>query len=179
MMFDENKWERVEETDPNRCQAMGKNFQCPFKAIEGNKFCPRHAGLGVALAARRASDMFRLDTYQARVAEFASHDELKNLRGEIGILRMTLEEIINQTGGDRKQLLCYSGKISDMIMKISVLIKTCHRLDTQLGMMLDRDKVMLIAQKIVEIVSEAVPDQSILDKMGEKLVETILEISKQ
>jgi hypothetical protein len=46
-------------------------------------------------------------------------------------------------------------------------------------MMLDRDKVMLIAQKIVEIVSEAVPDQSILDKMGERLVETILEISQQ
>src|SRR6516164_9842431 len=172
MMFDEDKWQRCEATDPNRCQGMGAQGQCPYKAIEGNKFCPRHAGTSAAASARRASDMFRLNTYQARVEEFASHDELKNLRGEIGILRMTLEEIINQTAGDRKQLLCYSGKISDMIMKISVLIKTCHRLDTQLGMMLDRDKVMLIAQKIVEIVSEAVPDQSILDKMGEKLVET-------
>jgi hypothetical protein len=173
------EWERCESNDPRRCQASGQYGQCPYKSVPEQKYCPRHMSQTENLAAKKAANQYRLQQYQERVAEFATSDELKNLRGEIGILRMMLEQTINICGDDKSKLMCYSGRISDMVTRISALIKTCHHLDVKMGMMLDRDKVMLIGQAIVELVAEVVPDQSILDDLGEKLVSKILEIAGQ
>lgn len=175
--MDENEWERCSPNDPHRCQASGERGQCPYKAKEGSKFCPRHSSTADTLAARQAANMYRLTKYQDRVTEFATHDELKNLRGEIGILRMALEEIINSCGGDQSLLIAYSGKIADMVIKIRTLLVSCQKLDTQLGNVLDRDKVLLIAQAFIELAAEYVPNPEHLDLLGQKMLERIMEIS--
>lgn len=179
MPHDGREWERCPPDDPNRCQASGLNGQCPYKAKPGLTTCIRHSSMADTLAARKAANMYRLNQYQQRVEEFTTNDEVKNLRAEIGILRMTLENYITQCGGDHMQLLAYSGKIADTAMKISVLIKTCQKLEIELGSMLDRDKVMLVGQKIVEIISEYFPkdQQDKLDMIGEQIVTAIINIS--
>ena len=170
-------WERCAPNDPSRCQSSGHGGQCTYKSVPGQSYCPRHMASTEYLAAKKAANQYRLQQYQERMVEFATNSELKNLRAEIGILRITLEETINLCGSDKNKLLCYAGKISDLVMKISLLVKTCQRLDVQMGSMLDRDKVMLIGQKIVEIVSEIVPDPEVLDELGGKLVAAIVEIA--
>lgn len=170
-------WQRCAPNDPNRCQKSGIGGQCPYLAKPGTDACQRHSGPAEMLAAQAAANMYRFEQYQQRVTEFAGHDQLKNLRGEIGILRMVLENIINQCGGDMTTLIAFSGKISDMLIKIRTLVMSCQKLDIQLGVMLDRDKVMLIGQRIVEILAAHVPNPEVLDVIGEEIVSAIMEIS--
>jgi len=175
--MDGKEWERCAPHDPNRCQSSGQGGQCPYKAKEGSKYCSRHSSNTDTLQARAAANMYRLTKYQDRVSEFATHDELKNLRGEIGILRMSLEEIINSCNGDQAMLIAYSGKIADMVVKIRTLLLSCQKLDVQLGNVLDRDKVILIAQAFIELAAEFVPNPEHLDVLGQKMLQRIMEIS--
>ena len=179
MPHDEREWERCPPDDPNRCQASGFKGQCPYKAKPGLTTCIRHSSMSDTLAARKAANMYRLNQYQQRVEEFTTNDEVKNLRAEIGILRMTMENYIVQCQGNNNDLIAYSGKIADTAMKIGVLIKICQKLEIELGSMLDRDKVMLVGQRIVEIISEYFPpeQQDKLDIVAEQIVTSILSIS--
>lgn len=172
------EWERIAEpNDPKRCQASGAHGQCRYIAKEGGQYCPRHSATTDQLAAKRAANAYKLQQYQERMTDFTTNSEIKNLRAEIGILRMLLEGMINQCHGDNIKLASYAGKIGDLIVKVQKLVQACQRLDIQTGMLLDRDKVMIIGQKIVEILGEHVPDPGILDLVGEKIVQTIMEVS--
>jgi len=172
-----DEWVRCEPNDPKRCQASGQHGQCPYKAKEGSTRCIRHDSLGSKLAAQKAADMYKLGTYQQRTAEFTTSSEIKNLRAELGILRMTLEKVILSCKTDM-ELTAYSGKISDMAVKIQALLKTCHRLEKDMGMMLDRDTMILIGQRIVDIISKRVDDPAILDALNEEIVHAILSIAE-
>ena len=176
-MADENNFKRCEPNDPKRCQASGQMGQCPYLSVEGVKYCPRHNASARTISAKRASDMYSLGKYQEIVEGFAVHDEIKNLRAEIGILRMTLQAIINQCGGESKQLVAYSGKIADMSMKLKDLLRTCHQIDKDMGLLLDRDKVMLIGQKIVDLISLYVTDPAVVDTLSNQIANVILEVS--
>src|SRR4051812_44358846 len=96
----DNKFERCEETDPNRCQGLiqkGTNGgQCYYKAVPGSQFCLMHGGGKQADENKRAGlKNYRLQQYGERVGDFANNPEIKNIREEIGILRMTLETLLN------------------------------------------------------------------------------------
>ncbi len=175
-MADGNEWERCAPDDPNRCQASGALGQCRYKAKTDSKYCPRHAAGTDKLAAQAAANQFKLGQYQARMQDFTTNDQLKNLRGEIGILRMTLENTISICKTPI-EMVSYAGKIGDLVMKITTVVKTCQLMEVKMGLMLDRDKIMMIGQRIVEIVGEVLPDVEILDTMGEKIVAAILEIA--
>ncbi len=174
----EDKWERCEPNDPNRCQATDATGQCRYKAKEGLKFCIRHSSFSDKMQAKKAAEQYRLTQYQERFTDFTTNSEIKNLRGEIGILRMTLEQVLVNCKTPT-ELLAYTGKISDLVVKIQKLVQACQRIETQMGMMMDRDKIMIIGAKIVELVSEAVPDKEKLDELGERIVNVILEVSQQ
>jgi len=175
-MAGSNEWERCLPDDPNRCQASGQLGQCRYKAKEGMKYCPRHAASSDKLAAQAAANQFKLGQYQARMTEFTTNDQLKNLRGEIGILRMTLENTV-AICKTPIEMVSYAGKIGDLVMKVTAVVKTCQLMEVKMGLMLDRDKIMLIGQRIVEIVGEVLPDAEILDTMGEKIVAAILDVA--
>jgi hypothetical protein len=153
----QNKFERCEPDDPNRCQASGKQGQCPYKAeqkVDGTYFshCIRHN------ASRRREDEnkrmrnFRLGLFQQRMEEFADNDQVKSLREEIGITRLLLEEII-RTCQDSTQLVMASNKIADLVLKIEKLVTSCHRLEKSSGMLLDKATIQRLADSIINIIS--------------------------
>ncbi len=174
-----DEWERCEPNDPNRCQGNDRTGQCRYKARPNNKYCPRHAATSDQLAAKRAADRYNLQLYQERFSHFTIDSEVKNLRAEIGVLRLLLENVFKSCNNDDSKLLAYSGKIGDLVIKIRALVLSCQSLEKQMGLMLDRDKVILIGQRIVEIVAEAVPNQAVLDDIGERIVGAIMQISQE
>lgn len=171
----DNKFERVtEEFDPNRCQGSTTRGPCPYKATVDNRFCPMHsAGPTAHLARKEAQRNFRLNTWQARVNEFADSTEVKSLREEVGIMRLLLENTMNRykTPDD---LYAGTGKIADIIGRLEKLVGTCHRLELANEMLLDRHTVLKIASTIVEIVGEYISDEKVLDLIGEKIVTSIV-----
>jgi hypothetical protein len=116
--------------------------------------------------------LYRLAKWQGRINEIADHEGVKSLREEIGILRMMLEETMGRCQ-DQTDLLLYSSKISDLVMKIEKVVSSCHRLEASTGMLLDKAAALHLASVMVEIISEYVNDDSAIDSIAGKIVQAI------
>lgn len=160
----------TDEFDPERCQGMLRSRgahvgQCTFKAIPGTQHCHYHRTTGsVGVERRKELNNYRLEKWRERVGELANNDALKNLNEEIGILRITLESILNRCS-DASELELNANKIGDLILKIEKLVTSCQRLEQQTGHMLGKSQVITLAGRLSEIVekviSENVKDQDL------------------
>lgn len=168
------------EVEPNhefRCQAVGSGGegQCRYMSFQGlanlneappNNIdkCPKHSNL--AHLERRAVHDLRLTKWQARLDKFAESDKVKSLRGEIGVLRILLEETVDQCTS-AKELTMNAGKISDLVVKIEKLVASCHRLETNLSMVLDRNEILKIANNIVIVINNHVKDPIVIENIAQ------------
>lgn len=173
----EVKFERAEgEFDPDRCQALGGVGQCPFKRVPPSLYCSRHSGAtDKTLQQEENIKGYRLAKWQARTKDFVDDGEIKSLRAEIGIARMTLETIITQCQTNH-DLLLYSNKIFDAVTRIEKLVVTCNRLENHLGLLLDKQAAMQLANEIIEIVSKNVNNPEIIDKIATEIGDSLARI---
>lgn len=164
---------RCEPDDPNRCQAVNKNGQCLNKAVPGTQYCAAHGG-GVAQEAliKKSLRNYHLTRFQARLERFADAPELKSLRDEIAILRMMMEERLNQCE-DAKDLLYQSGPISDLVLKIEKVVASCHKLELATGQLLDKQAVLNFGGELIAIISEEITDEEALGHISSRIMSLI------
>jgi hypothetical protein len=175
----EQKLFKCEPSDPNRCTAKGDGGegQCVFLAVEGQKTCAKHAGLlgQKRLEQKRVSD-YRLQQWQSRVDEFSASDNVRSLRSEIGILRMMLETTFNQCRSDM-DLMLYSSKIADMVMKIDRVVASCAKLEDRQGNLLDKSAVLILAGQIVDAISRHVTDIQVVDDISNEIINLVAKLA--
>lgn len=175
-----------------RCQGPGQHNegQCEWLSVEGmardgllddaeirdyseiNR-CPKHGAYRI-LQAREQKKLhdYRLQIWQERVDEFCESSKVKTLRGEISILRLLLETIMQQCEKPH-DLMLYSGKIGDLVMKVEKLVRSCDRLESSMGMLLDRAGALVLAGQIVEVISKHVKDPHIVDEISNGIIDAI------
>ncbi len=152
-----------------RCQGIVANGQCLNEAARDDagqiigKMCIMHGG-AIDIKNQRAeiSRNYKLVKYADRVHNFATNPSVKSLREEIGVLRMLVEEHINQIQ-DPLSLVTKSGPISEMVAKIERLVRTCHQLEKESGIVLDKSKVMEICDSVINATLNAVESLSLTD----------------
>jgi hypothetical protein len=174
-----SKFKRVAWDDPKRCQGTAKNGQCPYESVGDTGFCMMHAQAGrLKLAEQKAIRNFQLSQWQARVNKFADNDQIKSLREEIGIIRLLLENLMLLCR-DENDLLLNTGKIADLVTRLEKLVGTCHRLELQNSELLSRSDLILLAQQIVNKISEHITDDQIMEKLGLEIVSIALKKSNE
>ena len=169
MVFDP-KFERVEEDDPNQCQhIIPTQGQCPLKACPGGQYCPAHGGnAGVQAAEKKSLRNYQLNKFRVRTAELGNSSEILSLKDEIGILRLLIEEKINQCH-DQTELMLMSGPLSDLIMKVDRVVTSCNKLESKLGNFLDKTAILNFAQQIIKIICNNVDDELVIEKISEEI----------
>jgi hypothetical protein len=173
----EKKLEHCDPADPRRCQATGRNGQCPFKAEEGATLCVRHgANKQLEAAERKKVHDYRLHKWQVRMDEFAASERLTSLRGEIGILRLMLEETMNMCE-DQQTLMLYSHRIQDLTMRVDKLVNSLNKIEMKSGNLLDKGQALILAGQIVEIIGEHVTDPSAIDKISGQLIDLVVKLA--
>ena len=170
------KWERAGDEDLDRCQAISGPGQCNLRAVENSEFCPAHGG-NMAHQANKNKELrnYRLSKFQARIAELGNNDNITNLRDEIAILRIMIEERIN-TCKDSHDLMLMSSPLSDLIMKVEKVVVSCNKLESKLGNLLDRNKALQFAQIIVQIIGNYITDEEELDKISEEILKALKDV---
>jgi len=163
--------DRVESDSPDRCQSLYKEGQCPFRKVEGSDYCAMHGGNSVLEAAKRASlRNYKLTKFQARLDRFATNPKVKDLRDEIAILRMTLEERLNSLNGPN-DLIIHSHVISDLVLKINTVVSSCHKLENSMGQLLDKQAILQFGSEIIRIISEEITeDPELLNRIADKIM---------
>jgi hypothetical protein len=113
---------------------------------------------------------YRLQRWRQRVGEMADSSSVKSLREEIGILRVVLEEMLNQCT-DTTELLLYSHRISDLVMKVEKLVTSCDKLENRLGLLLSKDAVLQLATTYVQIINNHVTDPEVIESISTEMLE--------
>ena len=127
--MESNNIQRItSDDDPRRCQGITPNGQCINKSVENGSNCLVHGGnKQEERHERQGLNNYRLTKYQAQLKRFSQSPGIKSLRDEVGILRMILEEKLNQIN-DNVELVMSSSIISDLVIKINTLVVSCHKL---------------------------------------------------
>ena len=164
-----------EPDNPCRCQRVSPQGQCRWLGAhqqKGEWVCQIHYAGGRGDEKEKIRN-YRLTKFQARVDDFVNNEAVKSLREEIGILRMTLEETMNQCKSST-ELLLLSGKISDLVMKIEKIVMSCHKLEAQTGALLDKNAILQLGNILVEIISEYITDEDALTKISGQIISAIV-----
>lgn len=164
-------WNPDTDSPESRCINVNpKVGQCTYQAVPGGTVCYMHGGNKTIQSQKQHSlNMYRLGQYQARVEQLSENDRIKSLRDEIGILRMLVEErfAILHTPTD---IIMHTAMISDLIMKIERVVSTCHKLESSLGGLLDKQKVIEIASQILAIIRNHVNDANIIEAIASDML---------
>jgi len=171
------RWNYLEHKLEERCESTGKDAQCPYCKIKGSNYCTRHAGgrMQKKIDAEAARG-YRLGRWKQRVGELSNNSGIKSLREEIGILRMMLEEMIGQCE-DATDILLYSQRMSDLVMKIEKLVTSCDKLENRMGMLLSKDSVLQLASTYVQIINMHVSDPEVIETISNKMIEATEQIN--
>lgn len=164
--------------DPKRCQGVTANGQCWHKRVEGSEYCGMHGGNKAGEAARKKSvNLYRLERFKDRVDDFATNPKVKGLREDIGILRMVLEMTLNRCK-DENDLIMFSPKISELIMKIEKVVTSAHRLESNMGELLDKMAAMQLGEEIVALITNGISEytQKVIALVPEENKAKVLEL---
>jgi len=147
------------QDDPMRCQGITSNGQCLNKATVQGGYCPSHGGNNQIIQQKKKRQrLYDLTKYRARLDKMDDDNQnVKNLREEIGICRIVMEEVINNCQGP-VDMLSHAPKISDLATKIGKLVSQCHNIDKSLGQYMDKNDIVQIAQEFVQVISGVVKD---------------------
>jgi hypothetical protein len=173
----ENKFERVPEDSPDRCQGIMKSGQCMYKRLEGHLFCRMHGPTESHHKNKQAVHDFKLNNakYRNRLNEFAGSDQVKSLAGEIGLTRILVEELMNKLEG-ANEILIYSDKIATLISQTQKLAVSYQAIQEKNRDLLSKATVFTIADAIVGIISDHIEDADELLLISEKINESISSI---
>ena len=160
---------------PQRCQGNDANGQCINFQVPGGTHCLVHGGNKQIQSQKDASlKNYRAGQWQATINRFSEAPQIKDLREEIGILRMIMEERLNFCSSAH-DLLIQSGAISELVVKIEKLVSSCHKLEASLGQHMDKTALMTFAQQVIQIISITVVDRDQVDVIANQMIEVLLE----
>jgi ribosomal protein L24 len=109
---------------------------------------------------------------QIQLEEQVDNPNIKSLREEIGIMRVMLQQRFDMAKS-AGELVLISGSVGEMIAKIGKLVQQCHRIEIDLGQLLDKTQAAQLAQETVTIIGKYVDDPDILGMIAEDLMETV------
>jgi hypothetical protein len=167
---------KVPRDHPRRCK---NRSECPYMSVDGSDGCELHSSAIIENSKEiKSFKMYNLAKWNNRLNELDGHEEVKSLRGEIGILRLTLETTINKCR-DETELFLYSSKIGEIISRIERIVVSCHRLEEKTGVLLDKTAVLTFASIAIKIIAEHIEDPDVLDTISTSLIQAVNEVSSK
>lgn len=167
--IDMTSWPRMEyPEDVNRCQANASQGQCTLVKVEESDYCPIHGGAKKQKALEKQKFRnYQSELYRRRLNEYSDNAAIKNLRDEIGLLRMMNDTILNACKTDT-DLILKSSPIADLVMKINTLVMSCQRMDEKLGVMMDMSAATALISEVIESIAKHVEGEQ-LDAIIEEI----------
>jgi hypothetical protein len=179
--------------DELRCQGdgTGAEGQCRFLSISGMKRddligdqvpdsnkCPKHGGTEIKLKEQRRLHDYELGIWQTRLDNLAESSNVKNLRGEIGILRLLMERTLTSCT-DPTTLMISAPRLADLAVKLEKVVSSCDRLETKAGLILDEQGAIRFAISVSNIIKKYLPDTADIKNVLSEINQALLEATNE
>lgn len=166
--------QRCAENNPHRCQgSTAKGGQCPFLAVPPTQFCPIHGNHTIRHETEETLYQFNRTEVLHRLQELRKHPAANKLTEELGILRLTLETLLNRCE-DNYDLVTNSAAITNLILSIEKTLSTNVKLEQRLNDLLSLEQVIEMAQSFFNVITEHINDPQILDVIATRFEEVMV-----
>ena len=140
--------------DPRRCQNVTVSGQCRRVALECKEKCKSCSTQG---ANPSAASSYRLKIHHSDVEHHATHEKVMSLAGEVGMLRTSLELLVNQCNTSTDFLL-KQGQMGTLIAQVKDTVLACHKLDEKTGNVLSKPALIGFADGVVSLFMRLIQD---------------------
>ena len=148
----------------------------PVKNHQGEYRCPLHGSAVITSNNRKAANNLRLSRYHTRLHEKGGGDAIKDLRDEVGVLRILLEDLVNAPTFN--VLLMYR-QVSDLVVKIQGCVGAMHKIEKESNELLAKDDVLEFAGEIMLILNDELKDSpGILERLASRLATAAEKLEK-
>ena len=161
---------KVAEDAPNRCQAVTSRGQCVNQCVEGTKYCSGHGG-----KIPNELRLYQVKKWQDRIDRLSTSN-VKSLNEEIGVLRMSLETLLNRCEDDN-DLIMNQASIAALVLSIEKVVSSCTKLEVRLGEYVEKKNLYQFAGEVIQLISTYVPEQE-LESIALKMAEGIEQSTK-
>ena len=142
----------------DQCQSSDERGNlCRLKRTPGLDYCAKHGGVHNQ---RHLMYNYKLTKYKASISDKSNSDFILSLREEIGIARLTLEEIVNQCG-NAVDLIMYQPKIVQLVQTIQKTVESCQRVEEKTNNLLSKTTLLQFADELIGVITEHVTDPNI------------------
>ena len=155
-----------------QCTATARSTgnRCKGRAITGTDRCNKHIG-GRKLKHGQSS-LFHSGKIKKLAERHASDENIKSLRGEIGLLRGFLEKMVDQTNLSKiaeKDLM----SLLKTVDEIRKAVKTLVQIEDGLKLVIDVKQVHMILVQVSNIVKQEVQDERSRNRIAKRLGELV------
>lgn len=145
--------QRCDLNDPNRCKADASEGQCTFLAVPGEEYCSIHCrSQNLDIEKKNLYD-FQLTQVGHRIKEFKNHPDSKKLTTELGLIRLLLEQTVNQCEKSY-DLVVKVPEIMALVEKIRIVQQANIGIEQKLGDLLSIEQVTEISQLLYDVVTK-------------------------
>jgi hypothetical protein len=158
---------RCTEGDPHRCQASVETGQCPFLAVPPTQYCVLHGNHTIRHDEQEALYQFNRTEVLHRLAKFRAHPDAMNLTTELGVLRLTLESLLNKCT-DNYEFVTQSATITNLVQSIEKTLSTNLKLERHMNELLSLQQVIVMAQQFFNVITQHIKDVDILETIAQE-----------
>lgn len=146
----------VDPADPNRCQGVTGNGQCPNRATKGLQKCSLHGGKSTELAeAKTLYDLTEVRERQrlAQLNDSYEHDPVESLKMLLAVTRLLIEK--------RRNLVSNDDEFNESILPVNALYLVVERvrrsaltIETNLGALMGKPTMLQLGRLVNQVVIE-------------------------
>lgn len=156
---------RCAENDPHRCQCQTEHGQCPFLSVPPTQYCVIHGNHSIRKAENDELYEFKRTEVLSRLAKFRQHPDAMKLTTELGILRLTLEALLNKCT-DSYEFVTNSATISNLIGSIERTLTANLKMEKHMASLLSITQVIAMAQQFFNTVTHHVKDPDTVEAIA-------------
>lgn len=144
----------VPRDSPLRCQHVGKG-QCTYQQLPGSKFCLQHSNR--AVMERKDENMYILSKWKDEIARLGG---VKDITAEIGVARLTLQQLLQQCEQE-DSLLANAFQIMQLTRNITEAIEKWDRIQTRAANTLNRTQALAFVGDVLAILKRDLPPEKL------------------
>lgn len=173
---------KCSDSDPYSCDECGKYISVQGLILQGHieggvqnedyhaaTKCPRCGGMYQKrkIEESRLHD-YMISQFQDEIDTKASSERLKSLRGEIAIMRLLIQKLLNTLTSD-EDWIAYSGKIETLLGRCEKLVTAFDRIEQRSDLYLDAAQLTTFVSTLLIIIQRYVKDRDTLQAISSEI----------
>lgn len=143
-----------------------------FKPVEGTNVCPRH-GANNVIKQQNKQKIYEINSerLRGRINVLASNPKRYTLDEELGVTRLTLEQLLNTIKED--EIYLHTDSISSLVSQIQKLVDSSIKVSKQLKLLMTPEDMNKVVQTLVDVLDRMIEDKEVLDAIATELLTTL------